>query len=361
MSRPALVTVNLDHLCHNFDVARRYAAGARVLAMVKANAYGHGAVPAARALATRAASFGVSSLEEAVRLREAGIGGQILLVSGCFAAPELPEIARHDLQIAIHDDWQVQVLLATALPRPVVVWLKIDTGMHRLGFAPDAVSEVYGRLASSPNVAEIRLMTHFARADTPGDAFNDRQRQAFLQAVAGLAGPHSLANSAALVALPESRGDWVRPGILLYGANPFVAAHPVAAELKPVMTFSSRLLAVRALAAGESTGYGGDWVAPAPTVIGIAAMGYGDGYPRHTPTGAPVLVRGRRTRILGRVSMDLVAVDLGPVAGAAVGDDVVFWGEGLPAWEVARHAGTIAYELFTGISARVPVRYVGAT
>lgn len=359
MSRPARVTVNLDHLRHNLDVARRYAAGARVLAMVKADAYGHGAVPAARALAPHADGFGVSSLEEAVRLREAGIAARILLVAGCFAAGELAEAARHDLQIAVHDDWQLRALLAARLPRPLGVWLKIDTGMHRLGFAPEAVAAVHGRLARSANVAGIRLMTHFARADTPDDGFNVHQQRRFACAAAGLAGDRSLANSAALVALPESRSDWVRPGILLYGVNPFVAPHPVAAQLKPVMTLASRLLAVRTLAAGESTGYGGDWVAPAPTAVGIAAMGYGDGYPRHAPTGTPVLVRGRRTRILGRVSMDLVAVDLQPVAGAAAGDEVVFWGEGLPAWEVARHAGTIAYELFTGINPRVPVRHLG--
>ncbi len=359
MSRPACVTVNLDHLRHNLDVARRYAAGAHVLAMIKADAYGHGAVPAARALAARCGGFGVSSLAEAIRLREAGVDARILLVAGCFAARELAEVARHDLQIAVHDDWQLQALSAASLPRPLVVWLKIDTGMHRLGFSPAAVRAAHGRLAGSANVAEIRFMTHFARADTPEDAFNHSQQQTFACAAAGLAGARSLANSAALVALPESRGDWVRPGILLYGANPFVDPHPVAAELKPVMTFASRLLTVRSLVAGEGTGYGGDWVAPAPTRVGIAAMGYGDGYPRHAPTGTPVLVRGRRTRILGRVSMDLVAVDLEPVAAAAVGDEVVFWGEGLPAWEVARHAGTIAYELFTGINARVPVRYVG--
>lgn len=359
MSRPARVTVNLDHLRHNLDVARRYATGARVLAMVKADAYGHGAVPAARALAPRADGFGVSSLEEAVRLREAGIAARILLVAGCFAAGELAEAARHDLQIAVHDDWQLRALLAARLPRPLGVWLKIDTGMHRLGFAPEAVAAVHGRLARSANVAGIHLMTHFARADTPDHAFNAHQQRTFARAAAGLAGDRSLANSAALVALPESRGDWVRPGILLYGVNPFVAPHPVAAQLKPVMTLASRLLAVRTLAAGEGTGYGGDWVAPAPTAIGIAAMGYGDGYPRHAPTGTPVLVGGVRTRILGRVSMDLVAVDLRPVAGAAVGDEVVFWGEGLPAWEVARHAGTIAYELFTGINPRVPVRHLG--
>ena len=359
MSRPALVTVDLDNLRHNFGVARRHAAGARVLAMVKADAYGHGAVPVARALAGLADGFGVSSLEEGAALREAGITAEILLAAGCFSAAELPDIARCGLQVALHDDWQVRALLAARLPRPLVVWLKIDTGMHRLGLPPAAVAAVHGRLAGSPNVAEIRLMTHFACADAPDDAANARQREVFAHATAGLSGARSLANSAALVAAPESRGDWVRPGILLYGVNPFLVSHPIVRELRPVMTLSSRILAVRTLEAGESTGYGHDWTAPRAMSIGLVAMGYGDGYPRHAPSGTPVLVKGRPSSLVGRISMDFLAVELDPVPDATLGDPVVFWGEGLPAWEVARQAGTIAYELFTGVNPRVAVRHLG--
>lgn len=360
MSRPALATVDLDHLRHNGALARRLARGARVLAMVKANAYGHGAVPVARALTGLVDGFGVSSLEEGRTLRAAGIAGDILLVGGCFETGELAEIAAHNLQIAVHDEWQVQALLEARLLRPLVVWLKIDTGMHRLGLPPAAVGAVRRRLEASGQVAEIRLFTHFACADAPDDPRNRAQLEAFAAATAGLPGARSLANSAALVALPESRADWVRPGILLYGANPFVTQHPIAAELKAVMTLSSKLIALRTLNTGESTGYGGDWIAPRKTRIGIVAMGYGDGYPRHAPTGTPVLVNGRRTRLLGRVSMDLLAVDLESLGDAAVGDRVVLWGEDLPAWEVARHAGTVAYELFTAVKARVPIRYSGA-
>ena len=360
LSRPTLVTIDLDHLRHNGAVARRHAGSARLLAMVKANAYGHGAVPVARALGGLADGFGVSSLEEGIALRAAGIDAEILLLAGCFEAGELAEIAAQRLHLVIHAQWQVEALLAARLPRPLVVWLKIDTGMHRLGLPPPAVDAVRQRLMASGQVAELRLLMHFACADMPDDPRNRQQLAAFAAATSGLPGARSLANSAALVALPETRADWVRPGILLYGVNPFVAPHPIAAELKPVMTLSSRLIALRSLAAGESTGYGSDWAAPREMRIGIAAMGYGDGYPRHAPTGTPVLVKGLRTRILGRVSMDLVAVDLEPLADAAVGDAVVFWGEGLAAWEIARHAGTIAYELFTGINARVPVRYRGA-
>ena len=360
MSRPALVTIDLDHLRHNCTLARRLAGGARVMAMVKANAYGHGTVPVARALVGLADGFGVSSLEEGIALRMAGITEEILLVAGCFEPGELAEIAAHGLQVAVHDEWQVQALLAARLPRPLVVWLKLDTGMHRLGLPPDAVTDVRRRLAASGRVAEIRLLSHFACADAPEDPRNRQQLAVFAAATAGLPGARSLANSAALVASPESRADWVRPGILLYGVNPFVAPHPIAAELRPVMTLSSRLIALRTLAAGESTGYGSDWAALRETRIGIVALGYGDGYPRHAPTGTPALVAGRRTRILGRVSMDLLAVDLEPVPEARLGDPVVLWGEGLPAWDIARHAGTIAYALFTGVNARVQVRYLGS-
>ncbi len=358
MSRPAQVTVNLDHLRHNFALARHHAGGARVMAMVKANAYGHGAVAVARALSA-ADAFGVACLEEALVLRGAGIAQPILLAAGFFSADELPEIARHDFQIVVHSEYQIEMLRAARLARPLVVWLKIDSGMHRLGIAPETAAAVHGRLLASANVAEVRLMMHFACADTPGHDLNRLQLEAFAAAVSGLSGARSLANSAALVALPESRADWVRPGILLYGVNPFQEHHPVAAQLRPVITLSSRVVAIQTLAAGEGIGYGHDWVAAQPTRVGIVAIGYGDGYPRHAGTGTPVLVAGHRTRTLGRVSMDLLAVDLTDVPGAEVGAEVVLWGEGLPAWEVARSVGTIAYELLTGINARVPVHYLG--
>jgi alanine racemase len=358
LSRPAQVTVNLDHLRHNFALAQRHADGARVMAMVKANAYGHGAAAAARTLSA-ADAFGVACLEEALVLRGAGIAQPILLAAGFFHADELPEIARHDLQIAVHAEHQIEALLAARLSRPLVVWLKVDTGMHRLGIAPETVAATHRRLLASANVAEVRLMTHFACADTPAHSLNRRQLATFDSATRGLPGARSLANSAALLALPESRADWVRPGILIYGVNPFEEHHPVADELRPALTLSSRVVAIRTLAPGAGIGYGHDWVAARPTRVGIVAMGYGDGYPRHAGTGTPVLVAGSRTRVLGRVSMDLLAVDLDAVPGADVGVEVVFWGEGLPAWEVARHVGTIAYALLTGISARVTVRYIG--
>lgn len=359
LSRSAQVTVDLDHLRHNFALARHHAGGARVMAMVKANAYGHGAVAVARALSA-ADAFGVACLDEALALRAAGIAQPILLAAGFFGSDELPEIVRHDLQIVVHSERQVADLLAARLSCPLVVWLKIDSGMHRLGIAPAAVAATHGRLLASPNVAEVRFMTHFACADTPLHDLNRRQLSTFAAALGRLPGARSLANSAALLALPESRADWVRPGILIYGVNPFEEYHPVADALRPVLTLSSRVVAVRTLAAGEGIGYGHDWVAPRTTRVGIVAMGYGDGYPRHAATGTPVLAAGRRTRLLGRVSMDLLAVDLSDVPEADVGAEVVLWGEGLPAWEVARGAGTIAYELLTGIGARVPVRYRGA-
>lgn len=358
LSRPAQLTVNLDHLRHNFAQARRLANGACVMAMVKADAYGHGAIPVARALAD-ADAFGVACLEEALALRGAGITRPILLVAGFFHPDELPEIAHRDLQIAVHDAQQVEALVAARLSRPLVVWLKIDTGMHRLGIAPADAAALHRRLLASANVAEVRLMTHFACADVPTHELNRQQLAAFASATAGLPGARSLANSAALVALPETRADWVRPGILLYGVDPFVDPHAIAADLRPVQTLSSRVIAVRMLAAGEGIGYGHDWIAERPTRAGVVALGYGDGYPRHAPGGTPVRVAGQRTRLLGRVSMDLLAVDLTDLPDAEIGADVVLWGEGLPVWEVARSAGTIAYELTCGIAARVPVRYRG--
>ena len=356
VSRPAQLIVDLDNLRHNFAQARRLANGARVMAMVKADAYGHGAVPVAQALAD-ADAFGVACLEEALTLRAAGITRPILLAAGFFHPDELPEIAHRDFQVAVHDEHQIEALVAARLSRPLVVWLKIDTGMHRLGVAPAAVTALRQCLLASANVAEVRLMTHFACADVPAHPLNRQQLAAFASATAGLPGARSLANSAALVALPEARADWVRPGILLYGVDPFVDAHPVAADLRPVQTLSSRVIAVRMLAAGEGIGYGHDWIAERPTRAGVVALGYGDGYPRHAPGGTPVLAAGQRTRLLGRVSMDLLAVDLTDLPGVETGAEVVLWGEGLPAWEVARSAGTIAYELLCGITARVPVRY----
>lgn len=382
MSRPTKIEINVTHLHHNFALARRYAGKAQIMAVVKANAYGHGAVCVAQALARlecAADAFAVASIEEALELRLAGLTQRLVLLEGFFEASELDVIAHERLDIVVHCEQQLQQLIMASFTgglssRRINVWLKVDTGMQRLGFPPEELATAYQRLAASENVGELRLMSHFACADTPEHNANQEQLEVFTSVFKALRKrglETSLANSAALVALPtvlqaknrklsaqEIIGDWARPGIMLYGANPMASEHPVADELLPVMTFSSRIISTRILKPGESTGYGKDWVADHPMRVGIVAVGYGDGYPRHAPTGTPVLVGGKRSRLLGRVSMDMIAVDLSELPDCGDGDQVTLWGEGLSAWEVANYAGTIAYELLTGVTQRVAVEVV---
>jgi len=239
------------------------------------------------------------------------------------------------------------------------VWLKLDSGMHRLGFTPEQYRTAYQQLQQSVNVADICLMTHLACADTPDNPRNRQQITCFEKTVAGLGRATSLANSAALIAFPKAQGDWVRPGIMLYGSNPFVEPHEIAEQLQPVMTLSSELIAIHSLEAGEPVGYGQTWCAKKPSRIGVVAMGYADGYPRHAPSGTPVLVNGQRVPLAGRVSMDMLAVDISALPEARPGDEVVLWGKGLPVDEIAHAAQTISYELLTGINRRVTKRYIG--
>ncbi|MEH6637903.1 MAG: alanine racemase [Porticoccaceae bacterium] len=380
MSRPTKMVINLAHLRHNLAVAKRYAGKSQVMAVIKANGYGHGAVRIAQALShqgSTADAFAVASVDEALELRAAGITRRIVLLEGFFDPAELEIIAHERFDIVIHSEQQVEQLLVARFggelsSRTINVWLKVDTGMQRLGIPAEQAAAVQQRLAASDNVGELRLMTHFACADTPEHSANQQQLDVFNQVRKQL--PSKLlqsdiqtciANSAALVALPNAMaakagdskiiGDWVRPGIMLYGVNPLVNEHPIADDLLPVMTLSSRIISTRILKPGDSTGYGKDWIADRPMRAGIVAIGYGDGYPRHAPTGTPVLVEGKPSRLLGRVSMDMLAVDLTELPEYGDGDSVTLWGEGLPVWEVANHAGTIAYELLTGVAERVAV------
>jgi len=354
MARGTLARIDLGALRRNLQLARAHAGSARVIAPLKADAYGHGLLLAAAAL-RGADAFAVACLDEALPLREAGYAHPILLLEGVLDASELAVACRYRLDLVVHADWQIELLERERLPRPMSVWLKVDTGMHRLGFAPERVAAVHQRLGRCRNVgAHVRLMTHFSSADNRGDQTTLRQLAVFDAAVAGIAGEQSLANSAALLAWPQTRRQWVRPGILLYGANPFSDGQ-AAPRLHPAMTLCSRLIAVHRIDAGEPVGYAGTWVAPETMLIGTVAIGYGDGYPRHAPSGTPVLVNGVRTQLIGRVSMDMLSVDLRPLGEQVqVGDEVVLWGEGLPAEEVARHAGTIAYALYCGVGPRVP-------
>lgn len=351
MPRPAQALIDLYAFRYNYFLAKRLAAPARAWAVVKANGYGHGAVALARAL-PEADGFGVACLEEALELREAGVELPILLLGGCFEAVELTKAVHFKLQLVIHSLEQLTMLEAAKIKEPLMLWLKLDTGMHRLGLDAAQFKQAVERLGAGPH--QLNLLTHLASADELGSDCTMRQLEVFRTMTAGLHWPASLANSAGLAAWPDSRADWVRPGIMLYGSSPFADEHPLFAELQPVMTLSSRLVAVREVAAEECVGYGQTWRAQRPSRIGTVAIGYGDGYPRHAPSGTPLLINGQRVPLVGRVSMDSIGVDLTDAPAAVVGDEATLWGRGLAANEIARAAGTISYELFTGISARVP-------
>lgn len=356
MTRPVRARVDVDALRSNLQLARRTAPHSRILAVVKANAYGHGLVPVARALEA-ADAFGVAGVEEALLLRQAGIQKPIVLLEGFFHAAELDEVIRHGLSLVIHAPHQIEALAAAVLPVPVRVWIKLDTGMHRLGFAPAELAAVQARLQSITGVELAGLMTHFACADDRTDPATQRQLDAFAALGPGAVGEHSLANSAALLGWPEAHADWVRPGLMLYGISPFVDSLAADHGLTPAMTLETELIAIRDCAAGDAVGYGGVWVCPESMPIGVAAIGYGDGYPRHAPAGTPVLVDGRPAQLIGRVSMDMLILDLRGLPEARVGSRVTLWGEGLPVERIARQAGTIPYELVCAVTARVPLLY----
>jgi alanine racemase len=358
MTRPTRARIDLRNLQHNFSRVQDSAPGSRVIAVIKANAYGHGLVRVAQAL-DAADAFGVVGLEEAITLREAGCDRRIVLLEGLFSADDITLINAYRLDVVIHHHNQLEMLEQGTLTRPLDTWLKIDTGMHRLGFAPADVGAAVERLGALPQVASLRLMTHFASADEPDSGTTTEQISCFAEAVRGIGAEHSLANSAAILAWPDAHADWVRPGIMLYGGSPFAARDAQSLGLQPVMTLRTELIAVNARHKGDAIGYGGGWRCPADMNVGVAAIGYGDGYPRHAPNGMPVLVNGRRAALVGRVSMDMICIDLGTQPDAGVGDEVILWGEGLPIDEVAGLAGTLSYELLCGISARVCVEYDG--
>jgi alanine racemase len=369
MPRPIEALIHTEALAHNLARARACAPDARVWAVVKANAYGHG-IERAYAGLRGADGFALLDLNEAERLRALDWRGPILLLEGVFEARDLELCSRLNLWHAVHCEEQIDWLAAHKTHQPHRVFLKMNSGMNRLGFRPSAFRAAWARLNALPQVEEITLVTHFSDADADRFGRNGiaHQLDAFHQATHDLPGERSLANSAAtlrhLQGDPRIRSDWVRAGIMSYGGVPDFPEHDGAHwDLKPAMTLRSRLLAVQSLVQGESVGYGSAFVAEAPMRIGIVACGYADGYPRHAGTGTPVLVEGRRTTTVGRVSMDMLAVDLTPVPSAQPGSEVTLWGEGpqggrLPIDEVARSAGTIGYELMCALAQRVPVSVV---
>lgn len=357
MSRATTVRLDLGALVHNLRRVRAAAPGRPVAAAVKADAYGHGLARVAHAL--DADAFAVACSEEALSLRAAGVTRPVLLLEGVFEAAELPLCARHGLEIAVHHPEQVRLLECARLERPVRVWLKVDTGMHRLGLAPETVPAIFQRLRDCPAVQpEMGFMSHLARADERESDYTRQQLQAFETATAGLPGERSLANSAGVLGWPQTHFDRVRPGIMLYGASPFVDSLATDEDLRPVMTLHTRLISIKRLRKGEPVGYGGVWICPEDMDVGVAAVGYGDGYPRHAPSGTPVLVNGREAALLGRVSMDMISLDLRRHPEARIGDPVVLWGEGLPVERIAQAAGTIAYTLLCGVTARVQIEEI---
>ena len=353
MSRATGALIDLGALRHNLKRVRELAPRSKVMAVVKANAYGHGLAIAAQALAD-ADAFAVASLDEAQTVRRAGLANPIVLLEGVFSEQELEEAAQWNCELVVHDDYQLKLIEKSRLRKELGVWLKVDTGMNRLGFAPAAVPDAWRRLSKAKSVRpSLRLMTHFASADEVSNPKTVAQLEAFAVATKGIEAERSIANSAAILAWPHSHFDWVRPGSMLYGASPFATRTGTEDGLKPVMTMETALIAVKKLRKGESVGYGGAFVAQEDMTLGIAAIGYGDGYPRHAPSGTPVLVKGVRVSLVGRVAMDMIALDLRGLRSAAVGDPVVAWGPELPVEEIARAAGTIPLELLCGVTHRV--------
>ncbi|GHC29778.1 alanine racemase, catabolic [Kushneria pakistanensis] len=367
--RPLTAHIDLDALRHNYRQACRCAPEARAMAVLKANAYGHGSTACAHALADQAPAMAVACLEEGRALRDSGIACPLVLLEGFFEPCELDEIIAGHYWSVLHTHWQVDAMLEALERWPqhrVTVLVKCDSGMHRLGFAPEDVAEVCQRLTAHPGIAQTLLMTHFATADTPNSPLLTAQLATINTLRQQLDLPGCFANSPATLSVPEAHHDWVRPGVMLYGVNPLEPQHPRHGEidqaLEPVMTLESRIIAVRELKAGEPIGYGARHVTRQPTRVGVVACGYGDGYDRHAREGTPVLVDGQRVPIAGRVSMDMLTVDITALPEAGIGSRVTLWGRDvsgavLNVSEVALWCDTIAYTLLTGILPRVPRRY----
>jgi len=355
--RPLVATVDLSAIRHNYALAKRCAPGRKAFAVVKANAYGHGVREVVTALHDEADGFAVACLEEAAEVRALHAEARVLLLEGCFEASEYPLAAQLGLDVVVQGERQAAQLLSSTLSRPINVWLKLDSGMHRLGFDAASLRDWHARLRASQQVAELNLLSHFACADERGHELTESQLEAFLGVLDLDVAQRSLANSAAILMIPAAHMDWLRPGIMLYGATPFTGLSARELGLEPAMSLTARVIAIRDVAAGEGVGYGAAWVAERDSRVGTVSCGYADGYPRHAPPGTPLVIGGQRVPLVGRVSMDMLAVDLTDLPTAQVGDAVELWGGQLPVDEVARAAGTIGYELLSKVTARVPRRY----
>ena len=358
MTRAAEASIDLQALQYNLQRVRESAKNSRVVSVIKANGYGHGMLRVAKALSSSEA-FAVAKIEEALTLRNAGFIQPIVLLEGFTDANELALLAQHSIDAVVHHQYQIELLELASLPSKIKVWLKIDTGMHRLGIDLEAVRISFKRLQACGNIAnEIALMTHFANADDHDDPRTSAQLKRFNNATQAIDAPRSLANSAAILKYDESHAEWVRPGIMLYGVSPFIKGVAAEEGLKPVMTLSSKLIAINHYKKGNALGYGGSWRCPDDMAVGVVAIGYGDGYPRATRAGTPVLINGQRVPLIGRVSMDMICVDLRGLPSAAIGERAILWGEGLPVEEIAECAHTIPYELLCRVTERVRITEV---
>lgn len=359
--RSTKAVIDLAALKHNFQTVKKIANQSKIMAVVKANAYGHGLLQVTQALPD-ADMFAVATLDEALLLRDSGIEQEILLLEGFFELEELPTIQSNDLQLVLHHQNQVEILKEyqqnPADTKPIKVWMKCDSGMFRLGFALDQVESVNRELATLSIVEQpVKLMSHFSSADSDKN-YSEEQITKFVAATDGIDGQRSMANSAGILAHEQAHWDWVRPGLLIYGASPMPYSTGSDYDLEPVMSLESQLMAIKPISRGEAVGYGRNWFADTDTNIGLVAIGYGDGYPRHAQNGTPVWLNGREVPLVGRVSMDMLAVDLGPNSKDEVGDRVVLWGKELPMEKVAPFADTIPYTLCCGVTRRVKFEYI---
>jgi alanine racemase len=355
----AIACINTAALKHNLQLARQAAPGSKIMAVIKANAYGHGMDVVARAL-SEAEAFAVGTLSEAERLRQIDPDKRIVILQGVDDAGSLAVCAEKHFDVVLHSQYQIDQLCDSQLAAALNVWIKVDTGMHRLGLSLESYDTVVSRLNQCDNLCQsVGLMSHLACADEPERPENDSQLRMFSNLGQRHHGERTLCNSAGIFAFPEAHYEWVRPGIMLYGISPLKQRPASELGLQPVMTLKSRLIAINEMKKGDAIGYGATWTCPEDMRIGVVGIGYGDGYPRHAPSGTPVIIRGERVPIVGRVSMDLITVDLRLLADARVGDEVVLWGEGLPIEDIASRVDTIGYELVCRLTSRIEFKISG--
>lgn len=358
MRRHCEALIDLNAIRRNYALACRLAPASKAIAVIKANAYGHGATEVARALRGHAPAFAVAIIDEAIELREAGITEPLLVMEGVDTIAALEYAAAQNIAVVVHSAEQLRQLELAKLKQPISVWLKVDTGMHRLGLPPVGIADAVIRLRVSANCAEdVVVCTHLASADLPDSKGTRQQLKVFDASIAGLDVRQSISNSAAILTIPASHRDWNRPGYMLYGMAPFTTACANASELLPAMTLRSRIIALREVAASESVGYRGRWTATSKSMIATVAIGYADGYPRHVPNGTPTLVNGQVAPLVGAVSMDMITIDVTAIDSVCVGTPVVLWGPDLSVNTIASAAETIGYELLTRVSRRVPRQY----